>query len=193
MESQQGEINKKRTKTPHKCFRTNDCKICNPDFHKKSLKFNYSYPDGQHIRPIVSLENGGYTQFRAFKYQHVNLVLSAVSWDHNYCRIFTKQTECPRRLGASECQGSLRLELHQSMFQNIIKYFGYPTVDLFASRLCHQLPQHVSWKPDTNSIATDVMQQCWNKIFPYTFPPFQSHKSNFEKGLPRKGKANDNT
>ena len=38
------------------------------------------------------------------------MALSAVSWDLNYCRIFTKQTECPSRLGDSECQESLRLE-----------------------------------------------------------------------------------
>ena len=25
----------KRTGTPHKCFRTDGCEICNPDFHKK--------------------------------------------------------------------------------------------------------------------------------------------------------------
>ena len=63
-------------------------------------------------------------------------------------------------------------KLHQSMFQSIIKHFGYPIVDLFASRLCHQLRLYVEWKPDPNSIAADGMQQCWNKIFPYTFPPF---------------------
>ena len=39
---------------------------------------------------IVSLENGEYTQSRAFKNQQVNLPLSAVSWDHNYYRIFAK-------------------------------------------------------------------------------------------------------
>ena len=59
VESQQGKMVEKRTATPHKCFRTNGSKICNPDFHKKSLKFSYSYPDGQQSFPIVSLENGG--------------------------------------------------------------------------------------------------------------------------------------
>ena len=33
----------------------------NPDFHKKSLKFNHSYSDAQQSCPIVSLKNGGYT------------------------------------------------------------------------------------------------------------------------------------
>ena len=75
---------KKRTGTPHKCFRTNDCEICNPDSHKRSLSFSYSYSDGQQSYLIVSFKNGGYTQSGAFKNQQVNLALSAVSWDHNY-------------------------------------------------------------------------------------------------------------
>ena len=57
------------------------------------------------------------------------------------------------------------------MFQSIIKYFGYPTVGLFASRLWHQF-QYLAWKPDPDSIVTDAMQQYWNKMFPYAFPPF---------------------
>ena len=72
-------------------------------------------------------------------------------------------------------------KLHRFDFHSIIKYFGYPTVELFASRLCHQLPQYVAWKPDSNSIATNTMQPCWNKVFPYASPPFQSDKLNSEK------------
>ena len=79
-ESQQGrKWSKKRSRTRHKCFKTNVCETCNPDFHKKSLKFNCSYPDGQQICPIVYLKNGGYTHSGAFKNQQVNLTLSAVS------------------------------------------------------------------------------------------------------------------
>ena len=91
----------KRTGMLHKCFRTNGCEIYNPDFHKVSLKLNYSYPDGQQSCPIASHENGEYTPSRAFKNQQVNLTLSTVSWDHKYCRIFTKQSKCPSRLGVS--------------------------------------------------------------------------------------------
>ena len=35
----------------------NTCKICNTDFYKKYLKFNYSYSDGQQRCPIVSFKN----------------------------------------------------------------------------------------------------------------------------------------
>ena len=32
-----------------------------------------------------------------FKNQQVNLALSVVLWDHNYCRIFINEIECPNR------------------------------------------------------------------------------------------------
>ena len=47
----------KRTGKPLKCLRNNACKICNTDFYKKYLKFNYSYSDGQQSCPIVSFKN----------------------------------------------------------------------------------------------------------------------------------------
>ena len=53
-------------------------------------------------------------------------------------------------------------KLHQKVYLQITKILGTPTVDLFASRLCHQLPQ----------FATDAMQQAWNKMFGFAFPPF---------------------
>ena len=63
-------------------------------------------------------------------------------------------------------------KLHQKVYLKITKLLGTPTVDLFASRLCHQLPQYMAWKPDPNSFATDAMQQDWNKMFGFAFPPF---------------------
>ena len=47
---------------------------------------------------------GGYAQSEAFKNWLVNLALSAVSWNHNCCSIFTKQVECPSRLEVLELQ-----------------------------------------------------------------------------------------
>ena len=59
------------------------------------------------------------------------------------------------------------------VFQKITKPLGTPSVDLLASRLCHQLPQYIAWKPDPNSFVIDAMQQDWNKMFAFTFPHFR--------------------
>ena len=45
-------------------------------------------------------------------------------------------------------------------------------IDLFASRLSHQLPQYFAWKPDPFSQETDALQQIWGSQFLYAFPPF---------------------
>ena len=63
-------------------------------------------------------------------------------------------------------------KLHQKVYLKVTELLGTPAVDLFASRLCHQLPQYMAWKPDPNSFVTDVMQQDWNKMFGFAFPPF---------------------
>ena len=39
-------------------------------------------------------------------------------------------------------------KLDVSVFQEIITHMGQPTPALFASRLCHQLPRYIAWKPD---------------------------------------------
>ena len=36
----------------------------------------------------------------------------------------------------------------------------------------HQLLAYVSWKPDSQSRATDVFQQRWSHLYTYAFPPF---------------------
>ena len=46
-----------------------------------------------------------------------------------------------------------------------------PTVDTFASKACHLLPQYYSWHPDQSSQARDALSvQCWPDRV-YCFPP----------------------
>ena len=54
-------------------------------------------------------------------------------------------------------------------FKILCKQFGTP---LFASRLCHQRPRYMSWRPDPQSIAADALHHDWKNQFCYAFPPF---------------------
>lgn len=47
-----------------------------------------------------------------------------------------------------------------------------PDMDLFASRISHQLSAYVSWCPDPGAIATDAFYLSWKEYTPYMFPPF---------------------
>ena len=63
-------------------------------------------------------------------------------------------------------------KLDVSVFQETVTHMGQPTLDLFASRLCHQLPRYVVWKPDQGSIATDAFLDPWDREYSFAFPPF---------------------
>ena len=121
-EFQQGGNGQKRKGTPHKCFRTNGCEICNLDFHKKSLNFNYSYSDGQESYPIVPLENGRYTHSLEF------LKISKSIWHYLlFHGIIITAKYLPNKLNiqadweSRNSRMSSDWKLHQSMFQSVTK------------------------------------------------------------------------
>lgn len=57
-------------------------------------------------------------------------------------------------------------------FALIMKEFGRPEVDLFASSHNFKCPNFVSWRGDKGSIATDAFTIPWTNLFFYAFPPF---------------------
>jgi len=70
-------------------------------------------------------------------------------------------------------QDSSEWLLSPKIFRQVCQKLGHPSIDLFASRACHQLQRCMSWKPDTQCQAVDAFQQVWhNKGLTYTFPPF---------------------
>ena len=59
-----------------------------------------------------------------------------------------------------------------NLFKQITKRLGLPVVDLFASRVNHQTPEFVSWRPEPLAIATDAFNIPWDFPLSYLFPPF---------------------
>ena len=62
--------------------------------------------------------------------------------------------------------------LSPQVFQQICQVWGRSDMDLFASRLFHQVPAYMAWRPDPYSQATNALQQKWAHPSPYAFPPF---------------------
>ena len=137
----------------HKCSRITDIKICNPNFHKEFVTLDHSCSSGQKSRSGISLQDGQLLKISKSRFGIIYYPIRS-------------------QLLQSTFQDSSNWKLHQKCFLKITKLLGTPSVDLFASRLCHQLPQYMAWKPDPNSFATDAMQQNWNKLFAFAFPPF---------------------
>ena len=67
----------------------------------------------------------------------------------------------------------LEWKLDSAVFNKLYNVAGPFDVDLFASRISHQLPYYVSWKNDPGSSECDAMEISWSKFDKiYAFPPF---------------------
>jgi len=61
--------------------------------------------------------------------------------------------------------------LSDSCFESIIKTYGDPEVDLFASCSNNKCKKYFSWKPDSYALGVDAYTVIWQEFF-YAFPPF---------------------
>ena len=79
-------------------------------------------------------------------------------------------------------------QIHPSIFQRINQKWGPLSVDLFASRLTHQLPEYYSWRPDPYAKATDAFLQTWSGKMCYANPPGDSCSRFSQKSVSNKQK-----
>ena len=63
-------------------------------------------------------------------------------------------------------------QLSPAVFDAVNQLLGPFSIDLFASRINHQLPIYCSWRPDPGAISVDAFSIPWRDELPYLFPPF---------------------
>ena len=80
-----------------------------------------------------------------------------------------------------QTRGSSKWKLNPTIFINLCQVRETPEMDLFASRVSHQLPQYMSWKIDPFSQGKDAFQISWAHNFVYAFPPFALIGRVFQK------------
>ena len=56
------------------------------------------------------------------------------------------------------------------MFKEIVSTFGKPDIDLFASRINHQLSNYISWRSDPGAKAADAHSINSSPTYNYCFP-----------------------
>ena len=79
------------------------------------------------------------------------------------------EADCASRIDKSE----IEWQLNVNVFERLNVLFGPFSVDLFASRINHQLPKYVAWKKDPGSWATNALTVDFNTLpHAYAFPPF---------------------
>ena len=61
--------------------------------------------------------------------------------------------------------------LQARVFSRLQVHFPWMAIDLFATRLNHQLPQFVSPFPDPQAVDSDALTMAWDGLQAYAFPP----------------------
>ena len=72
-----------------------------------------------------------------------------------------------------QTRDSSEWKLHPTIFMKLCQIRGTQEVDLFTSRVSHQLPLYISWRIDSFSQDRDAFQISWIHKFVYAFPPFE--------------------
>ena len=67
---------------------------------------------------------------------------------------------------------TIKWKLSTHLFQNLSGISGKPTLEIFASRINHQMDKYIPWKPDPKALASDAFSIKRNADFCYIFPPF---------------------
>lgn len=70
-----------------------------------------------------------------------------------------------------EINDDIEWKLNERCFQRLCDQFGTPDIDVFASRINHQLPKYFSYHPDSKALAINAFAHKWD-FFAYIFPPF---------------------
>ena len=63
-------------------------------------------------------------------------------------------------------------KLHPGIFEQLVKIWNLPEIDLFASRLNKQTDKFVSWHPDPDAEHVDAFTISWSNMFSFVFAPF---------------------
>ena len=64
------------------------------------------------------------------------------------------------------------MQLNPKIFIEVTNNFGYPEIDLFATRINTQLQNYVSWSCELKAKAAEDFLTDWGKQFSYIFPQF---------------------
>ena len=62
--------------------------------------------------------------------------------------------------------------LHPQVVRSLLRVWGNPSIDLFATCLNAKLPLYCSLVPDPQAVFEDAFQQPWDDLDLYVFPPF---------------------
>ena len=86
--------------------------------------------------------------------------------------IYTQSEHTSSRLDFPKLPGQQRMETLPNCFQTNLNSFRKPLLDLFASKLCHQMPRYIVWRLNPQIVGKNGFHQDWKGQILYAFPSF---------------------
>ena len=143
---------------------------CPQDFCQRQITFECASSNVQYVSQSLHKPFGGHTlpSVELTGSSDVEMVPGSPHFPNS--RTPARQGESDSRRGIQGSERSLRLDdTSKSFFPDTV---SDGSVDLFASRLTHQLPRFFSWRPDPLAEATDAFTQDWSQFQGYANPPW---------------------
>ena len=129
----------------------------------------HSTLDGQHNSNLICESNGG-----THSYNLLAIARSLWQW----CLQRSSAEYLPGTLNAwadaesRTLPSSAEWKLQGSICHRVLGLLGPCQIDLLITRLNHQLPEYVSWRPDPHAVAADAFEMRWVDFQGYANPPF---------------------
>lgn len=112
------------------------------------------------------------------QYPHLNQVANMIwKWcEERRLIIFASYIKSSLNVEADSESRKLHIdtewELATYAFSQILRTFGKPEIDLFASRVNAKCSRYISWKKDPYAHNIDAFTINWSSFYFYAFPPF---------------------
>ena len=89
------------------------------------------------------------------------------------CEVSSRTSQCPGRSPQpSRAIVGTEWSLHPRVARSLLRVWGNPSVDLFATSLNAKLPLYCSLVPDYQAVFEDAFRHPWDDLDLYAFPPF---------------------
>ena len=162
-----------RTGSTYKYTRTEGSKICNNYILQIPKRSSSSCANGQSRNIRLFGKNGRDKKPSNGSADKGNIGILFSQSDHTYCRIPARDLKYQGKQGFKGNNNfSREWILSRPMFQKRIQGLGTVDVDLFACRLCHQIPRYIKWQPDPHAWMVDTFQISSTHLKAYVFAPF---------------------
>lgn len=162
-------LDSRREKVTHKYVRTEGSVVSDKDVHFQKEHTISPYTNGQQGALKISYKDGGTQNQTISKKIWIYFLKEGISITAEY---LPGKLNILAHKESRNIQDSSEWKLDPRVFHRIIYQIGTPEIDLFASRVCHQIPRYRSWKMDPLSQGRDPFQISWSRKSTYALPRF---------------------